>query len=1047
MLYPLIVSSPTYAACSISWLIVLGFFIVECGALHMSRDGNISLYVDHSTEIVDHIAALFKTKDFTDITLIVGGTRFPAHRVILASRCEYFRALLFGGLAETHSSIIHLNGISPSAFFHVIEYIYTGKLCISSVTIEDAFDVLGLVCQYNFPDLQNDLTAHFIRSLTLQNVYRSPAVILAHPQFLHLSRASVVRMFSRDSFYVPEVEVLRGVQAWLEADYHSRFEKFAALIASSSLPSVSVSSDDQQQQQQLKLQTTTANTFLLPAPPCSPVARKIQLTGHALLPSTRSNSSESLFSSASTPDSVTSGGAKSKTSDAGQATLEEVRAHLDRETADARSELIGCIRFELMSLTELSTEVRASHLLSPDDLLDKIGAKMKATFSQLPIRGRLLPEINIAVPRLGCSLIKGQWGNYPFFFVDSGDTLNAVEQSHQVPRRHRRDNQSRAVWDASSDWMIPLSRPFDREVQLRGRGDALANASAWGFMDNVAISTAAGWSASGVPQADSAPPILLYQNRDAASGPLGAAMHLNSWLRNTQTPAAVTSVTARNQRTPHEPPPESELSVVSHLIGVRDDGIVVDLGHNSFVNFISMQLWDREPRSYSYYVEVSQSLDESSWQKVVDYSNYACRSWQTLYFPERIIRYIRIVGTRSSVGKYFHLITFQCLYTRQKFTVQNDLLVPQTNVATIHRGATVLEGVSRLRNSLIDGDVSVYNLNYGFTCHQLGNGSIDVQLSQPFLVSSMRFLLWDLDSRAYSYIVEVSQDRLSWTVVFDATQLLCRSWQTIKFPLQLVTFIRITGTGNTANDVFHLVHLECPAAAVDVPSDDLMGEADHGGVQQRSSSQSTRAQLISPPTDPAAGVSDASGGSSGAVESSGPSVYVDTVSILRHQRPRLLEVEEPSTPSSSLVADLSTFSLHSEATLDAAGTETTGNQSLDAVPPPLAVAHHQRRRRRRHHHNSRQQRPSVENEDSTVPNAATSTITGANVSAANFSLHYFSGNSRTTSLSSVTRNDIDGQPITYSNIEGGRNQTGLPLLRKSSDSSLDSSDSVPSKHS
>lgn len=101
----------------------------------MSRDGSISVYVDHSSEIVDHIAALFKTKDFTDITLIVGGTRFPAHRVILASRCEYFRALLFGGLAETHSSIIHLNGISPSAFSHVLEYIYTGKLCISGVTV------------------------------------------------------------------------------------------------------------------------------------------------------------------------------------------------------------------------------------------------------------------------------------------------------------------------------------------------------------------------------------------------------------------------------------------------------------------------------------------------------------------------------------------------------------------------------------------------------------------------------------------------------------------------------------------------------------------------------------------------------------------------------------------------------------------------------------------------------------------------------------------------------------------------------------------------
>ncbi|VDK52856.1 unnamed protein product [Dibothriocephalus latus] len=64
--------------------------------------------------------------------------------------------------------------------------------------------------------------------------------------------------------------------------------------------------------------------------------------------------------------------------------------------------------------------------------------------------------------------------------------------------------------------------------------------------------------------------------------------------------------------------------------------------------------------------------------------------------------------------------------------------IPRNNVATVQLGATVLEGVSRLRNSLIDGDVLVYNLNYGFTCHQLGNGCIAVQLSQPFLVSSMR---------------------------------------------------------------------------------------------------------------------------------------------------------------------------------------------------------------------------------------------------------------------------------------------------------------------
>ncbi|VUZ56121.1 unnamed protein product, partial [Hymenolepis diminuta] len=925
--------------------------------------------------------------------------------------------------------------------------IYTGKLDISGANIEDALDVLSLVCQYNFPYLRDNLSRHLIQSLSLQNVCllydsaitydledlidaclqtidRSPAVILSQPQFLRLSRASVVRMLSRDSFYLPEVEIFRGVQAWLEADYQSRFEKYATLVASSSSPSVSISFDDHQQQVQ---QFSKDQTLLAPM-----TLKK----SSGLLPATRSNSSESLFSSASISDSGTGSGkcsmiseslccnhlhshynAKLKTSDSCSAAVDEVRVHLERETAEARAELVGCIRFELMSLAELSTDVRASRLLSPDDLLDKISAKMRVTPTHLPIRGRLLPEVNLAVPRLGCSLLKGRWGNYPFFFVDNGvdpnETIDGDQQNQQsrgtVSRRRHRHNQSRSVWDASSDWMAPTSRPFDRDVQLRGRGDALANASAWGFMDNVAISTAAtGWSTSGVPQSDGSLSVS-YQHRDAQSGPTGALMHLNCWLRGGASSSTVPQQTKSLfstipfRRTPHEPPPESELSVVSHPIWVRDESIIVDLGHNSFVNLISMQLWDREPRSYAYYIEVSQSLEEGCWEKVVDYSNYACRSWQLLYFPTRIIRYIRVVGTRSSVGKYFHIISFQCLYTRTKFSVQNGLLIPRTNVTTIHHGATVLEGVSRLRNSLIDGDVSVYNLNYGFTCHQLGNGSIDVQLSQPFLVSSMRFLLWDLDSRAYSYIVEVSQDHSNWNVVFDATQLLCRSWQTINFPLQPVTFIRITGTGNTANDVFHIVHLECPATVLDPSDDTLIGEGGQKNAQQ-SSSQPYQSTNSTPNNEGSNGVDSNNRSSTNGTAINGPpgpSVYVDAVSALRHQRPRLLEVEEPSTPSSSLVADLSTFSLHSEATLDATGTETMGDASQ---PPPPG---------------------------------------GGDTSMIANSMHYFSGNSRATSLSSVNRNDSSEANRLSSLNVAERMQQDLPQLRSSSGSSLDSSGNAP----
>jgi hypothetical protein len=39
------------------------------------------------------------------------------------------------------------------------------------------------------------------------------------------------------------------------------------------------------------------------------------------------------------------------------------------------------------------------------------------------------------------------------------------------------------------------------------------------------------------------------------------------------------------------------------------------------------------------------------------------------------------------------------------------------------------------------------------------------------------------------------------------------SWQILTFSPRIVVFIRICGTHNTANEVFHCVHFECPCQA------------------------------------------------------------------------------------------------------------------------------------------------------------------------------------------------------------------------------------------
>ena len=70
------------------------------------------------------------------------------------------------------------------------------------------------------------------------------------------------------------------------------------------------------------------------------------------------------------------------------------------------------------------------------------------------------------------------------------------------------------------------------------------------------------------------------------------------------------------------------------------------------------------------------------------------------------------------------------------------------------------------------------------------------------MYSRNRLLLWDCDGRSYSYYIEVSTNQQHWTVVADKTKEACRSWQILTFEKRPITFIKIVGTHNTANEVF-----------------------------------------------------------------------------------------------------------------------------------------------------------------------------------------------------------------------------------------------------
>ena len=54
----------------------------------------------------------FNCEQLSDVTLTVDGARFPAHRVVLAARCNYFRCMFEIGMREASQHEIDVPDVS-----------------------------------------------------------------------------------------------------------------------------------------------------------------------------------------------------------------------------------------------------------------------------------------------------------------------------------------------------------------------------------------------------------------------------------------------------------------------------------------------------------------------------------------------------------------------------------------------------------------------------------------------------------------------------------------------------------------------------------------------------------------------------------------------------------------------------------------------------------------------------------------------------------------------------------------------------------------------
>ncbi|ULT90528.1 hypothetical protein L3Y34_008687 [Caenorhabditis briggsae] len=207
-----------------------------------------------------------------------------------------------------------------------------------------------------------------------------------------------------------------------------------------------------------------------------------------------------------------------------------------------------------------------------------------------------------------------------------------------------------------------------------------------------------------------------------------------------------------------------------------------------------------------------ENRSDGHWKLVADYSKYDCRGTQRVFLEDSVVRYI-LIRVSDPMSCRIDGSRIEAMYSSETMPVDphTKIIAPHSNITTIENHARVVEGVSRCRNALINGDITSYDWDSGYTCHQIGSGVIMVQLAQPYIISSMRILLWNCDDRFYSYYVAVSTNQDSWVTIIDRTNEECRGWQELLFDPLPVVYIRVVGTRNSINEVFHVVHLEAPS--------------------------------------------------------------------------------------------------------------------------------------------------------------------------------------------------------------------------------------------
>ena len=216
----------------------------------------------HHDELIERINALRTKQRFCDVTVVVKGQEFQAHKLMLAAASPFFLSLLESQMKERTEDLIKIELQETTALVmeEVLAYVYTGNV---SLTTENGHDLIATADYLLLPGLKTMAEDFLKLHLTIENsvfnyyfaekyqccglkeesrkmINENFRKVMETADFLSLDENQVVNWVSSDDVIVEaEQDIFKGIVRWVLHNRREREETFPKLLQQVRLSSVS----------------------------------------------------------------------------------------------------------------------------------------------------------------------------------------------------------------------------------------------------------------------------------------------------------------------------------------------------------------------------------------------------------------------------------------------------------------------------------------------------------------------------------------------------------------------------------------------------------------------------------------------------------------------------------------------------------------------------------------------------------------------------------------------------------------------------------------